>query len=395
MRDQLNVPRVIGRMVGFAALTVMTLAMATAVRAGAAVGSGVVGRVYVNDNTGGANTVAGFARHLDGSLTPLPGSPFAAGGLGTGQGLASQGALQLSNDGRYLLAVDAGSNQISVLRIRADGSLEPVRGGPVASNGENPVSIAVHGQLVYVANAGSAGSSGQTNYTGFTLNPGGHLRPLADSTVPLPDGAQPGDVLFSPDGSKLVGTRVGSSLIDSFTVGADGLLRAAAGSPFPAQGLGPFGSEFRPTNGAQLYVSNAHNGGANTGTVSGFTDAPDGILSTIGASPFPDGQTAPCWVEISHDGHVLFTVNTASMSISSYSIDRGGTLSLLGSTMLNGPAATPEDARLSPDGSTFWVVDPGADTVSGFSVSGGNLTELPSSPTAGPVGATPSGIVVT
>jgi len=39
-----------------------------------------------------------------------------------------------------------------------------------------------------------------------------------------------------------------------------------------------------------------------------------GQLSSIGASPYADGQTAPCWVEISHDGKYLFTVNTGSGS---------------------------------------------------------------------------------
>ena len=81
----------------------------------------MVGQVYVNDNTAGVNTVAGFDRHADGSLTPISGSPFAIGGAGTGHGVASQGSLQLSADGRYLLAVDAGSNQISVLRIKPHG----------------------------------------------------------------------------------------------------------------------------------------------------------------------------------------------------------------------------------------------------------------------------------
>jgi 6-phosphogluconolactonase len=350
--------------------------------------------VYVNGNTTGVNTIAGFDRHADGTLTPMPGSPFAAGGVGTGAAIASQGALQLSGDGRYLLAVDAGSNQISVLRIKPNGSLKPVGGGPVPSNGVNPVSIAVHGHLVYVANAGTSTSSGGTNYTGFTLNRGGHLRALPGSTVALPDGSQPGDVLFSPDGSKLVGTRVATSLIDSFTVGGDGLLTAAAGSPFAAQGLGPFGSEFRPTNPAQLYVSNAHDG-TNAGTVSAFTIGADGTLTPIAGSPFPDLQTAPCWVEISHDGRYLFTVNTGSKSISSYSIAADGSLSLLRSTPLNASAVSPQDARLSPDGSTLWVVDPGADTISGFTVNGGTLTELSSSPTPGPVGAAPTGIIVT
>ena len=89
----------------------------------AAAASGVVGHVYVNDNTAGENTVAGFDRHADGTLSRSPGSPFAAGGAGHGHGIGSQGALQLSADGRYLLAADAGSNQISVLRIKPDGSL--------------------------------------------------------------------------------------------------------------------------------------------------------------------------------------------------------------------------------------------------------------------------------
>ena len=131
--------------------------------------SPVVGHVYLDDNTAGANTIGAFDRHADGSLTPMPGSPFPAGGAGTGAGLASQGALQFSSDGRYLLAVDAGSNQISVLRVGWDGSLQLVPGGVVSSGGPTPVSIAVHGGLVYVANSGAVGP----NFTGFTLSPVG------------------------------------------------------------------------------------------------------------------------------------------------------------------------------------------------------------------------------
>jgi 6-phosphogluconolactonase len=374
----------------FALSLVFVSALAVLSTGGASAASGVVGHVYVNDNTGGVNTIGAFDRHADGTLTPMPGSPFAAGGVGTGRGLASQGSLQLSSDGRYVLAVDAGSNQISILRIKPDGSLKPVGGGPVSSNGVHPVSIAVSGNLVYVANAGTATSSGGTNYTGFTLNPGGHLRPLAGSTTELPDGSQPGDVLFNGDGSKLVGTRVATSLIDSFTVGSNGLLTAPPGSPFAAQGVGPFGSEFRPTDPAQLFVSNAH-GGPGAGSVSAFADGADGALTSIGASPFADDQTAPCWVEIGHDGRFLYAVNTGSKSISSYSIAPDGSLTILQSTPVSA-AANPEDARLSPDGDTIWVVDPGADAVSGFTVDGGSLTELSTSPA--PVGAAPSGIVV-
>jgi 6-phosphogluconolactonase (cycloisomerase 2 family) len=371
------------------ALGLLTLTVAvTTAPAGAAPTSDVVGHLYVDDNTAGANTVAGFDRHGDGTLTPLPGSPFSVGGAGTGIGIGSQGALQLSADGRYLLAADAGSNQISVLRIKPDGGLTEAESSPVWSGGNLPVSIAVHDGLVYVANAGS----GASNYTGFTLNAGGHLRPLTGSTFALPDGSSPGDVLFNGDGSRLVGTRVGPSLIDSFTVGSSGLLTPAPGSPFVAQGPGPFGSEFSPTHVTQLFVSNAH-GGAGNGTVSAFNDADNGVLSPIGSSPFADLQTAPCWVEISHDGKYLFTVNTASSTISRYSIAADGTLTLLGSTPFNGKGAF--DARLAPDGATLWVVDDGSNAVSGLKVNGGDLSELTSSPTSLPAGAAPFGIVVT
>jgi len=64
------------------------------------------------------------------------------------RGFASQGSLQLSSDGRYTLAVDAGSNQVSVLRINPGGSLKRVSRRPVSANGTNPVSIAVYGPLV-------------------------------------------------------------------------------------------------------------------------------------------------------------------------------------------------------------------------------------------------------
>jgi 6-phosphogluconolactonase (cycloisomerase 2 family) len=344
------------------------------------------GFVYVNDNTAGTNTVAGFSRHADGRLTPLAGSPFHAGGAGTGSGLASQGAIQVTTDGRYVIAADAGSNQISVLRIEHDGALKPVSHGVVSSGGTTPVSVAEHDGLVYVANAGPGGS----NYTGFTLGSGGRLRPLAGSTVALPDDAQPGDVLFNSTGANLIGTRVGSSLIDSFSVGRDGRLAAAAGSPFAAEGPGPFGSEFRPTDSSQLFVSNAHGGGGN-GTVSAFGVAADGALSSIGGSPFKDLETAPCWVEITHDGEFLFTVNTGSGSISRYSIAADGKLTLLGSTQVSGQSGVGAvDARLSSDGQTLYVDESRIATIGEFDVNGGQLTELGS--VSLPGGAVPAGV---
>jgi 6-phosphogluconolactonase (cycloisomerase 2 family) len=372
--------------------------LASGLALGASAASDVRGHVYVNDNTAGTNSIAAFDRHPDGSLSPTAGSPFAAGGAGTGTIVGSQGSLQLSADGRYLLAADAGSSEISVLRIRPDGSLAQVQGSPTGSGGVEPVSIAVHGDLVYVANEGDKTTGIGSNYTGFTLNAGGHLAPIAGSTIPLPNTANPGDILFNSTGTSLIGIEVGTTdpstfLIDSFLVGRDGRLTAAAGSPFPAEAAGPFGSEFSPSDPAHLYVSNAH-GGAGNGSVSAFAVAGNGVLSSIGGSPYPDGQTAPCWVEISHDGRYLFTVNTGSTSISSYSITASGSLSYLSTTAFkSGAGIRPFDARLDPSGDLLYVVDAALNAVSAFVVDGGSLHELTGSPFALPVGATPFGVV--
>ena len=184
-------------------------------------------------------------------------------------------------------------------------------------------------------------------------------------------------------------------MIDSFTVGGNGRLTPAAGSPFHAQAAGPFGSEFSPTNPSHLYVSNAH-AGAGAGSVSAFNVATGGAVTSIGASPYADGQTAPCWVEITHDGRYLFTVNAGSTSISSYQITANGGLSYVSTTSFkSGAGIRPFDARLDPSGNDLYVVDAHLDAVSAFAVGGGSLSELSGSRSGLPAGATPFGIVVT
>jgi 6-phosphogluconolactonase len=356
--------------------------------ASASTGSPVVGYTYIDGNTATANTIDGYARHADGSLTALPGSPFAAGGAGLGAGLASQGAIQATWDGRYLIAVDAGSNQISVLRVTAGGVPKMV-GEPVSSGGIQPVSVAVSPSgLVYVANSGTGGS----NYTGFRLSFDGSLTAVPGSTYPVPNGSGNGDVFFNAFGNHLIGTRTGTSQIDSFVVLPGGRLLAAQGSPYTGQGLGQLGAEFSPVNPSLLFVSNAHNG-AGLGTVSAYRDSFFGQLSAIGASPYADGQTAPCWVDISHDGRYLYTVNTGSGNISSYSINPGGSLTLIGSTPISGGGAD-TDARLSPDGKYLLVDGSGMHFVSVFAVNGGTLTEVAGSPTPLPAGVTASAGIV-
>ena len=372
---------------GGAALLATTFATAT-VSAASPTGGG---HVYVNENTAGSNRIAGFDRHADGSLTPIPGSPFDAGGAGTGAPFGSAGGLQETADGRYILATDPGSDQISVLRIKPHGQLQLA--DVVASGGRTPTSIAVHDGLVYVANGGAGGS----DYAGFRLNAGGHLRPIADAVYALPDIALPGHVLFSPDGARLVATRVGPnagpSYLDAYRVTRDGHLVAATRIALRrAADRAVRECVLAQASRSAVRLECARRGERRS--VSVYDVAGDGSLSAINGSPFADRQTAPCWVAISPDGQALFAVNTAVPSVSRYAVASDGALTLVGSTPFASPTGLrPFDASVSPDGRFLYVVDAGVAKVSAFAVDGTSLTELTGSPVSVGGGA-PFGIVV-
>ena len=69
--------------------------------------------------------------------------------------LGSQGSLQYDAAAGRLFAVNAGSGSVSVFGVHGDQlHLRQV----IGSGGEFPVSIAVHGDLVYVVNARDGGS---------------------------------------------------------------------------------------------------------------------------------------------------------------------------------------------------------------------------------------------
>lgn len=319
--------------------------------------------VYTINNRTDTNGVMVLRRTADGRLTPV--GPAATGGRGTGAGLGSQGALAMSNGGKWVIAVNAGSNDVSVLRSSETGLTLASR---TPSGGQMPISVAISGRTVYVLNAGAP-----NNITGFTLGNDGSLTAIANSTKSLSGpSVGPAEVAFSPDGDYLIVTEKASNLIDVFPVDNHGVAGARVTSP--SQGVTPFGFAFGKRN--RLFVSEAFGGAANASTASSYTLAGNGSLQVVSGA-VPTNQTAACWLIVSKDGRFAYTTNTGSRTVSLFRIDPNGSLTLVASVAGSTPAGGAIDAAFSGSGRYLHVLTANTATIVTFRVhADGSLTEV-------------------
>lgn len=329
-------------------------------------GQGTAGTVYTMTNASSGNAVLIYDRAASGTLTPA--GSVSTAGLGSGGGLGNQGGLVLSDNGRWLLAVNAGSNTIAVFRVESDGSL--TRTSTVPSGGTQPISLTISGDLVYALNAGGDG-----NIAGFRLEGGGGLEVIPGSTRPLSGaGVGPAQIEFDPKGRVLVVTEKGTNRITLYLVGPDGC--ASAPQVNPSNGATPFGFAFSPTG--VLIVSEAFGGAPNASAASSYEVNADGTLGLISGS-VPTTETAACWFVVTNNGRFAYTSNTGSGTISGYAVQRGG-LSLLdadGRTGLVGPGTAPIDLALSHNGRYLYSLNSGSGTISAFAVGDdGSLTGI-------------------
>jgi 6-phosphogluconolactonase len=193
------------------------LALVSAAFAAPAMANGS-GNVYALSNSPAGNAVIAFDRAADGTLSPA--GSVASGGVGTGGGLGSQGAVILAQGGGWLYAVNAGSNSISSFAVRRNG-LELVDTEP--SGGDRPTSLTYSDGTLYVLNAGTPNS-----ISGFAVDKG-EIQPIFGSTRPLSDAqTNPAQVEFAPDGDVLVVTERLTNLITTYVVGPGGVAGAPA-----------------------------------------------------------------------------------------------------------------------------------------------------------------------
>jgi 6-phosphogluconolactonase len=307
------------------------------------------GALFVMSDGSVRNAVVAFRRAADGSLAPL--GAFPTGGAGSPDGarvVPSPSSLLLSDDHRFLFAVNAGSDDVSSFAVAPDGRLTLIARAP--SGGDVPVSLAVHGRLLYVLNAGDG------TLHGLRVDDAGRPSPVPGSTRSLgltggtaavarftPDGTRlvvafKGGIDLSPDGRFLLVTHKVSDApggIVVFPVLADGRL----GTPTPtvparppASGIGGSGDDVLVGGEAGVLSVYRNVGGSYT------------LLATS-----PTGGTGACCVLATSVGPRVYVLNGSvdglpGGGVAGFALGPAGALAPLGPTGI--AAARP--ARLAP-----------------------------------------------
>jgi 6-phosphogluconolactonase len=353
------------------------------------------GRVYVMSNRAAENTVVVFQRAQDGTLKII--QEVSTGGRGSGPGelpapfpkvpagnsLTTQDELVMSGDGRFLLAVNAGSDEISVLAVTRSG-LDLV--DKVYSGGRVPLSIAIHKHLVYIMNNGELSQDvlgAAPVIAGFVLDHKGRLHFIPGSTrvTGMPD-ASPADVVFSPDGKWLIiSDKFADTLIHVLQVDEDSttheVARYVANIPSPF-GLAFTGRRILGVVEANASVVDGRRIGVNNGSsTSSYRLNDDGTLEPISVAVRTE-QTVACWLRFTPDGRFAYVTNTGSGSVSSYRVSKTGVLSLLESVAADAgsPFSEPTDVDITPDGKFLYIIS---------SMGGEKTFVLPIPPNAGEV----------
>jgi 6-phosphogluconolactonase (cycloisomerase 2 family) len=362
--------------------------------------------VYIESDDPNGNAILGYSRdNTDGSLTPLPGSPFPTGGLGitytTNLGPFDSDQEVIVNTSHTLLfAVNGGSDTVAVFKIHEDGALTSVPGSPFPSGGSNPVSVGLarHDSVLVVVNQDQdPGHPGEVlpNYTSFHVSPRGQLTPVRNSTFFVDAGSSPSQALISPDGKITFGAEFLGGLLRTFRVAGNGRLTLGDVQPLPSDvfaGTGapplPLGLAVHPRH-RLLYVDFV-----TISQVGVYRYNDRGDLDFLRA--VPDSGQAPCWALVNKAGTRLYASNTADSSISVFDISADPTNPVEIQHVSLRTTGSCFQFALDSTGSFMHVVTQQASlaqpaTANGLNVlrvaADGTLTEVPSSPTILPVPA--------
>ncbi|MBA3628739.1 MAG: beta-propeller fold lactonase family protein [Actinobacteria bacterium] len=321
------------------------------------------GAVFAMTNETDDNRIITYSRAANGALDRI--GSISTRGNGIGVDLDTQSGLELSNDQRFLYAVNAGSDDVTIFSVEGTNLtfLQKVYAG------DQPNSVTIHDDLLYVLNGSVAGNG----ITGFRIASDGTLAPLQGSfrllSSPI---AVPGEVQFSPDGRFLLVTQKTTNVllkpqnaIDAFRVKSNGLTSATP-KRIASHGLRPFSLAFR--DDGKLVVTESFNAAPFASALSSYRLTSDGGLSVISGS-VPNRQTDTCWVVITDDGRYIFTANFGNGTISTYGFSSTGKIRLLdGNAAFLGTLSQPVDLALSADSRFLHLLLRGTGGVASFRI---------------------------
>lgn len=335
----------------------------------------------------GAGSVSAFAVSTTGMLTPVSGSPFAAGA----------GAEFMAFDAvhKFLFVSNQNGNTVSAFSVNTStGMLTAIAGSPFAT-GSRPIGIAVDsmGRFVFVAN--QAGNS----ISVFAIGAGGALSPVAGSPFAA---SSPYNLIVNPAGTTLFVTNFPDSqvsdlnTVSAFEIGGDGSLAAVTGSPFATANTSGFASSIglaMDPAGKFLFVSD-HMAEA----VVPFSVSATGSLTAVSALPASASSCSvschnnPLRLAVHPNSQFAYASNVAAGTVSAFRITNG-VLSPAAADMMAGQH--PFGVALDPTGQFLFAVNQADNTISAFSVNmtSGALSMVSGSPFAGSLNA-PADIVV-
>ena len=269
--------------------------------------------------------------------------------------LDTQGSVQVTDNGKLVFAVNAGSDTISSFRETKSG-LQLVDQEP--SGGDFPQSLTIteqHGHLLYVLNGNS------NSIAGFRFSSHGQIEPIAGSvqtvSMPAPIGFTPRQIGFDRTGRVVTVTLLAHQAIDTFLLDKNG--RPVERTTSPSMWPLPFGFEYDQRNHMVLSEVTSDAPGAVGHTTTYDLDRRSGTLTSIDTES-SDGP-APCWVVITNDGRHTFVVNAGpfNRSVAKYRLFPSGRLTPLGPTSVTGPQPVSTDEDLSRDSKYLYVLAPG------------------------------------
>jgi|HubBroStandDraft_4_1064222.scaffolds.fasta_scaffold05778_4 hypothetical protein len=313
--------------------------------------------VYVETNikTPNGNSIAGFVRGANGQLQPIPGSPFLTKGAGTqdpGISLGPEDSDQdiiSSPDRNLLFAVNSGSDSIAVFHIGENGALTPVEGSPFPSGGNDPVSLGLSGNTLFVVNkSGDFGrpSAILPNYTTFQVAADGKLTPTSDSTndssrrfqstVSVAVGSSPSQALAVPYTNLLFGADFLGGLLQRFQFDGNGGLHQLTPLALPA-------SEFSDTTTPRLPLGLTSHprypflyvGFVTDNKLGVYQYGNDGSLTFL--RTVPNSGTAICWLRTNRAGTRLYSTDTGTNSVSVYDLSDPENPVQIQNLVLSGP----------------------------------------------------------